>query len=72
MLQYKIDVLSALKEKGYTTYILRRDKHLSEGVIQSLRTGKVVSAENLDKLCALLKMQPGSIIKYVPDEKSGP
>lgn len=72
MLQYKIDVLATLKEKGYTTYILRRDKLLSEGVIQSLRKGKVVSAENLDRLCALLKMQPGSIIKYVPDEKSGP
>lgn len=31
---YKIDVLSALKEKGYSTYKLRKEKLLGESVIQ--------------------------------------
>ncbi len=36
-LQYKIDILSALKQNGYNTTKLRKEKLLSEGVIQSLR-----------------------------------
>ena len=31
-LVYKIDVLSALKEKGYNTSVLRKEKLLAEGV----------------------------------------
>ena len=27
-LQYKINVLEALKEKGYTTYTLRKEKNI--------------------------------------------
>ena len=32
---YKIDILAALKEAGYNTNRLRKEKLLSEGVIQS-------------------------------------
>ena len=37
-LKYKIDVIFALKERGYTTYKLRQEKLLSEGALQSIRT----------------------------------
>lgn len=65
---YKFDVLQALKEKGYNTNRLRKEKLLSEGVIQSLREGKAISFNNLDKLCKLLDCQPNDIIKYVEEE----
>lgn len=61
---YKFDILQALKDKGYNTNTLRKEKLLAEGVIQSLRNGKAVSFANLEKLCELLEMQPGDIIGY--------
>ncbi|MGN1478694.1 MAG: helix-turn-helix domain-containing protein [Acutalibacteraceae bacterium] len=66
---YKMDILAALKEKGYNTTVLRRDKLLSEGTIQALREKKPISWANIEKLCSLLNCQPGDIMEYVPDEE---
>ena len=63
-LYYKIDVLRALKEKGYNTGRLRKEKLLAEGVIQSLREGKPVSWTNISRLCQLLQCQPGDLLIY--------
>lgn len=62
---YKFDVLQALKDNGYNTNKLRKEKLLAEGVIQSLREGKSISFVNLDKLCQLLNCQPGDILEYI-------
>ena len=66
-LQYKIDVVAALKEKGYTSYKIRQEKLLSESTIQKLRSGKGVSWENIETLCRLLDCQPGDLLKYTED-----
>ncbi len=66
-LQYKIDVLQALKNKGFTTYKLRTEKLLSESTLQKLRNGKGVSWENLETFCRLLECQPSDIIEYVEE-----
>ena len=66
-LQYKIDVLSALKASGYNTTRLRREQLLSESTIQKLRTGAGVSWSNLETLCRLLGRQPGELIEYAGD-----
>ena len=63
-LQYRIDVLAALKTKGYTTYQIRQNKLLSESTVQKLRAGAGVSWENIETLCRLLECQPGDIIVY--------
>ena len=65
MFVYKFDVLEALKENGYNTAKLRKEKLLGENAIQSLRKNKMVGIIALEKICALLDMQPGNIIKYV-------
>lgn len=67
MLTYKINVLETLKESGYTTTRLRKDKLLGENAIQSLRRGDMIGIIALEKVCTLLDMQPGNIIKYVED-----
>lgn len=64
-LQYKIDVLAALKEKGITTYKIRQEKILSESTVQKLRASKGVSWENLETLCRLLDCQPGDLMEFV-------
>lgn len=64
---YKIDVISALKEKGYNTNTLRKEKLLAEGVIQALREKKPISWANIEKLCKLLNCQPGDLMEYVEE-----
>ena len=63
--KYKIDVLNALKESGYTTYKLRKEKLLAENTIQQLRQGTLVSWANIGRICALLNCQPGDILEYI-------
>ncbi len=65
MIVYKMDILAALKEAGYNTNRLRKEKLLAEGVIQSLREGKYIALQNIDKICALLDCQPADLIEYV-------
>lgn len=67
-LQFKVDVLAALKEKGITTYQIRKEKLLSESTVQKLRAGIGVSWENLETLCRLLDCQPYDLIEYVKEE----
>jgi putative transcriptional regulator len=67
MIKYKIDVLQELKNKGYTTYSIRKNKFIGERAMQCLRTGEVVGITSLDKICGLLNLQPGDIIEYIPD-----
>jgi putative transcriptional regulator len=67
-LQYKINVLDSLKEKGYTTYTLRKEKLLGESTIQKLRGGLPVSWENLEVLCKLLDCNIGDIVEYVKED----
>lgn len=69
-LQYKVDVLAALKEKGYNTNRIRTEGLLSQSTLQKFRTGQGVSWENLETLCALLECQPGDLIEYILTQES--
>ena len=67
-IKYKMEIVPALKDAGYSTYKLRQEKLFGERTIQKLRDGEIVNAENLALLCKLLKCQPGDLLEYVPDE----
>ena len=69
-LVYKIDVLQALKCKGYNTNRLRKEKILAESTIQKLRDNKPISWANIAQICELLECQPGDILEYVEDPES--
>ncbi len=64
MLKYKIDVLAALKAKGYTTYRLSRARLLGNPTVHKLREGKMVGIIEHEKLCKLLECQPAELIAY--------
>lgn len=64
MIKYKIDILEALKKKGYTTYILRKNKYLSETTIANLRAGKPITMGALDAICIMLRKKPEEIIDF--------
>ena len=64
-LQYKVDVLAVLKEKGYNTNKIRTEGLLSQSTLRKFRNKQGVSWENLETLCALLDCQPGDLIEFV-------
>lgn len=68
MLTYKIDVLDTLKESGYNTTRILRERLISQSAVQKIRRNEMVGMKTLEKLCELLDMQPGNIIKYIEDK----
>lgn len=67
MIKYKIDILQALKDAGYSTYKIRKEKVFNETQLQNIRDNKLLSQDALNKLCLLLNCQPGDILEYIPD-----
>lgn len=67
MLQYKIDVLEELKNKGYTSYRIRNEKLIGQQQLSKIRAGEIASKETLNTICRLLDCQPGDFLQYIPD-----
>ena len=67
---YKIDVLAALKEKGYSSARIRKEKLIGQATLQRLRHNQSVSFEVLSKLCELLECDIGDILEYRKEETS--
>lgn len=68
MLKYKIDVIEELKEAGYNSTRILKEGVISQGAMQKLRNNEMVGIKSLEKLCEILDMQPGNIIKYVNND----
>ena len=69
MIKYKINIMDALKNKGYTSYKLRKDKIFGEATMTKFRNKEHINFDNLNILCRLLNCQPGEIIEYVSDDE---
>ena len=67
MILYKFDVIKALKESGYNSTRIRKDKIMGEGMLQKLRQKQLVSWATIDTICSLLNCQPGDILEYRKD-----
>lgn len=65
--KYKIDIMEALKEAGYSSTRLRNEKLLGESYMTQLRRGEMVSWKALEVICVLLDCQPGDIIERVTE-----
>ena len=68
-IRYKIDVLAALKEKGYSQNRIRNEKLIGQSYLTQLRHGELVSWKTIETVCKLLDCQPGDILEYIPKEK---
>ena len=69
MIRYKINILEALKDAGYTTYRLQKGKLLSASTVQKIRYGETtLTIENLNTICDLLECQPGDLLEWYPAE----
>lgn len=64
---YKIDVLAAMKARGYNTNYVRKNKLMAESAMQNLREDNPISWATLETLCKYLELQPGDILEYIPE-----
>lgn len=68
MIRFKVDVIAALKEKGFTSYRLRQEKLIGEATLTKLRAGGLPSWHELDVICGLLGCQPGDLVERLEGE----
>ena len=66
-MKYTIDIIAALKEAGYNTSRIRKEKIMGEAMLQKIRSGQMVSWAILETICDLLDCQPGDLIEYVKE-----
>ena len=64
-MRYKVDVIAVLKEAGYNTNRIRKEKIMGEAMLQKIRDGQMVSWAAIGKLCSLLDCQTGDLIEFV-------
>lgn len=69
---FKYDKLFALlKEKGYTTYKIRKENIISQSALQKMKKGEgSIDTRTLERLCKALDCQPGDIMEYVEEQDS--
>ena len=71
MLRYKANILSKLKDAGYSSYRLRQEKILAEGTLQKMRSGNTaITLESLGVVCDILQCQLSDLVEWVPNKQS--
>ena len=69
MFTYKIDILKAMAEHGYTPRRMRKESILSEATMQNFRKGKGITTDTINTICIILRCQPSDIIEIVPTDE---
>ena len=66
-IKYKFDILARLKEAGYSSTRIRKEKLMGQATMTQLRRGELGSWMNIETICRLLQCQPGDILEYAED-----
>ena len=67
-LEFKIDIMDELKKRGWNTTKIRESKLIGQKTLSDMKNGIVPGVKVLNNLCFMLNLQPGSIIRYIPDD----
>lgn len=67
---FKYDKLFALlKERGITSYKIRKENLISQAALTKMKNGEGnIDTRTLERLCAVLKCQPGDLMEYVEEQ----
>ena len=69
LIVYKVDVVKLLSDAGLTQYRIRKDGSLPQSTISKLRNKELsLTLSTLDKVCTILKCQPGDLIEWIDNE----
>jgi len=66
-LQFKINIMDALKQAGYNSNRIRQEGLLRQSTIKKKRNSGQLSWSNIETLCRLLNSQPGDLLEYVEE-----
>lgn len=62
-------LFALLKERGITSYKIRRENIVSQAALTKMKSGEGnIDTRTLERLCAYLNCQPGDIMEYVEDD----
>lgn len=67
MIIYK-NVIEKLRDAGYNTNRIRKEKLIPEGTLQNIRDGRMVNLKTIDTICSLTGRKVEELIEYVEDE----
>lgn len=61
-----------LKEKGYSTYRIRKEKLIGQGTLTAIKNGTGgLDSKTIARLCETLDCQPADIMEYVKEPTEG-
>ncbi len=61
-------LIALLREKGITTYQIRKENIISQAAWQKIRTSTGdIDTRTIERLCKFLHCQPGDIMEYIED-----
>ena len=68
---FKYDKLfDLLKQKGITSYRIRKENIISQAALTKMKNGEGnIDTRTLERLCAVLHCQPGDIMEYIEGEE---
>ena len=64
--------METLRNAGFTPSFVRKNRIFSESTMTKFRRGDMVQYTELDRLCSVLRLQPGDIVEYIPDGEAIP
>jgi putative transcriptional regulator len=69
----EIRVDEVLQERGRTFYWLAKETGISHSTLWRLKKGKSVGINfaTLERICLMLSCQPGDVLKFVSEKKTG-
>ncbi len=67
---FKYDKLfKLLKEKGFSSYRIRKENLISQASMTKMKNGTGnIDTRTIERLCKLLNCQPGDIMEYVDED----
>ena len=73
MIRFKKDgreILKELKQAGFTTYVIRERKLMSEVTVGHLRRSEMVSTDALNAICCMLRINLSDLVEFeITDEE---
>jgi len=59
-----IDIMQRLKENGWTTYRIRKERKIGDATVQRIKNNQSISTDTINTICELCNCQPGDIMIY--------
>ena len=70
MIKYKINIINALKSKGYTTYKIKIDNIFSQSTLEKFNNNNTnITLDTINRICQLLDCKIEDVIEFIPDNE---